>query len=96
MPGRQNKDNWSEYHGKFKYISKNFQSDWKIDNDNIEVKTEVEIEEGEHLAVNTEIPLKDKLDEKAKKKRRELIKKAHPDKGGSNEELKKVLDQHGD
>jgi hypothetical protein len=95
MPGRQHKENYHEYHGKYKYISKNFQPEWKADDDKIEVKTRVETDDGD-IAIPTEIPLKDQLDTKQKKKRRELIKKAHPDRGGSDEELKRVLDQHGD
>jgi hypothetical protein len=96
MPGRQNKERYSEYNGKYKYISEHFQSDFKLKNNKVEVKTEVEIEEGEKVEITDGIPLKDQLDDKQKKKRRELIKKAHPDRGGSDEELKKVLDSHGD
>ena len=96
MP-RRTADRFGEYHGKHKYISKAFQSDWKEKGDNIEVKTHVEIEQGERVEIPTDVPISgevaDHTVDDTKKARRKKILKAHPDKGGSEEELKKILDE---
>lgn len=95
MPNRR-KDKFGEYHGKHKYISTNFQRDWSAKDGKIEVKTNVEIEQGNKVEVETKIDLKELMDDNMKEERRELIKKNHPDRGGTSEKLKKVLDEFGD
>ena len=40
------KDKFGEYNGKHKYISANFQRDWTAKDGTIEVKSQVEIEQG--------------------------------------------------
>ena len=100
MP-RRSRDKFGEYHGKHKYISANFQRDWEAKQDKVEVKTHVELEQGNTVEIETEIPetiegaIADYTSEDIKKQRRERIKKAHPDRGGTDEELKKVLDEEG-
>ena len=95
MPNRR-KDKFGEYHGKHKYISANFQRDWSAKDGKIEVKTNVEIEQGNKVEVETKIDLKELMDDNMKEERRELIKKNHPDRGGTSEKLKKDLDEYGD
>ena len=95
MPNRR-KDKFGEYHGKHKYISANFQRDWSAKDGKIEVKTNVEIEQGYKVEVETKKDLKELMDDNMKEERRELIKKNHPDRGGTSEKLKKVLDEFGD
>jgi len=98
MP-RRGKDKFAEYHGKFKYISANFQKDFDVKRDKVEVKSHVEIEQDEEVIVKTDVPIEgeiaDYTAEDMKKARRDRIKKAHPDRGGTDEELKKVLDEEG-
>ena len=95
MPNRR-KDKFGEYHGKHKYISINFQRNWEVNDGKVEVKTDVEIEQGNKVEVETKIDLKELMDDNMKEERRELIKKNHPDRGGTSEKLKKVLDEFGD
>ena len=65
--------------------------------DGLEVKTDVEIETGEKLVVETTVEsiVKEELPKEVKKQRRKLIKKHHPDKNpddpSSAEKLKKIL-----
>ena len=96
MPKRS-KDKYGEYHGKHKYISANFQRQWEATKDSIEVKTQVELEQGETVDIKTDVAIEgeiaDYTSEDMKKARREKILKAHPDRGGSEEELKRVLDE---
>lgn len=95
MPNR-NKKTFGEHNGKHKYISKNYQRNWNVKDDSLEVKTDVEIETGEKVVVDTEVKI-DKADmpKEVKEKRRKLIKKHHPDKNPddpkSSEKLKKIL-----
>ena len=96
MPSRK-KENFKEHNGKFKYISKNYQRDFNIKDDDLEVATNVEIEQGENVSIPSKVELnKDDFPQEVKNKRRELIKKNHPDRGGNEDELKKVLDEYGD
>ena len=95
MP-RRDKESFGEHHGKHKYISANFQKDWSAKGGKVEVKTNVELEQGYRVEVGSDIDLKDKLEDNQKEERRKLIKKHHPDRGGTSEKLKKVLDQYGD
>ena len=95
MPSRR-KDKFGEYHGKHKYNSANFQRDWTAKDGTIEVKSQVEIEQGNKVEVETQIDLKELMDDNMKEKRRELIKENHPDRGGTEEKLKKVLDEYGE
>ena len=96
MPSRK-KDDFKEHNGKFKYISKNYQRDWDAKDDELEVATNVEIDTGESIKVDTKVELdKDDFPKEVKDKRRKLIKKHHPDRGGNADELKKVLDEFGD
>ena len=46
--------------------------------------------------METQIDLKELMDDNMKEKRRELIKENHPDRGGTEEKLKKVLDEYGE
>ena len=93
MP-RRTKDKFGDHHGKFKYISANFQK--SVDGNKIEIRSQVEMEQGDKVEVETEIDLKELMDDNQKEKRRELIKENHPDRGGTDEKLKKVLDEYGD
>ena len=93
MPKRT-KDKIGEHHGKFKYISANFQK--SADGSKGEIRSHVELDQGDKVEVETEINLKELMDEDMKDERRELIKKNHPDRGGTDEALKKVLDEYGD
>ena len=93
MPKRT-KDKFGEHHGKFKYISANFQK--SADGSKVEIRSQVEMDQGDKVEVETEINLKELMDEDMKDERRELIKKNHPDRGGTDEKLKKVLDEYGD
>ena len=96
MPNR-NKKTFGEHNGKHKYISKNYQRNWSVTKDGLEVKTDVEIETGEKLVVETTVEsiVKEELPKEVKKQRRKLIKKHHPDKNpddpSSAEKLKKIL-----
>jgi len=95
MPKRS-KNRFGEYHGKHKYISANFQRDWEAKKDKIEVKSHIELEQGNNIEIETEIPISgeisDRTIEDQKASRRKKILDSHPDRGGSEEELKKVLD----
>ena len=99
MP-RRYKDTFGEHNGKHKYISRNYQRDWDLsDDDSLEVKTDVEIDTGEKVSIETDIKLtKDDLPKELKAKRRKLIKKHHPDKNpddpDSAEKLKKILSDY--
>jgi hypothetical protein len=98
LPGRS-KDKYGETHsGKHKYISVNFQKDWSAKGGTVEVTSKVEIDQGYTVEIesNVDLKLKDKLEDKQKEKRKALIKKNHPDRGGTDEALKKVLDEYGD
>lgn len=96
MPNR-NKKTFGEHNGKHKYISKNYQRNWNVKDDSLEVKTDVEIETGEKVVVETTVEsiTKEELPKEVKNKRRKLIKKHHPDKNpddpSSAEKLKKIL-----
>lgn len=96
MPNR-NKKTFGEHNGKHKYISKNYQRNWNVTEDGLEVKTDVEIETGEKIVVETTVEsiVKEELPKEVKEKRRKLIKKHHPDKNPddpkSSEKLKKIL-----
>jgi len=98
MP-RRNKETYGDHHGKHKYISKNYQRDWGGNETNLEIKTNVELDQGEHIEIKTEVELnKDNFPKEVKEKRRKLIKKYHPDKNkndSSGEKLKKILDEFG-
>ena len=95
MPNR-NKKTFGEHNGKHKYISKNYQRNWNVKDDSLEVKTDVEIETGEKVVVETTVEsiTKEELPKEVKNKRRKLIKKHHPDKNpddpSSAEKLKKI------
>ena len=97
MP-RRKKEDFKEHNGKFTYVSANFQKEWELKDNNLEVKSQVELDQG-HVEIKTEIPIEgeiaDYTSEDMKNARRERILKAHPDRGGSEEELKKVLDEEG-
>jgi hypothetical protein len=93
MPKRT-KDKFGEHHGKFKYISANFQR--SADGNKVEIRSQVEMDQGDKVEVETEINLKELMDEDMKDERREKIMKNHPDRGGTDEKLKKVLDEYGD
>jgi hypothetical protein len=96
MPSRRKAD-FKEHNGKFKYVSANYQRDWNAKDDELEVATNVEIEQGEKIKVDTKVELnKDDFPQEVKDKRRKLIKENHPDRGGNEEELKKVLEEFGD
>jgi predicted hydrolase (HD superfamily) len=97
---RRSRDKFGEHHGKHKYISANFNRDWEAKKDKIEVKSHVELEQGEEVEIKTDIvdvvgEIADYTSEDNKKTRRAKIMKAHPDRGGTDEELKKVLDEEG-
>ena len=98
MP-RRGKDKFAEYNGKFKYVSANFQKDFAVKSDKVEVKSHVEIEQDEEVIVKTDVPIEgeiaDYTAEDMKKARRKKILDNHPDRGGSEEALKKVLDEEG-
>lgn len=95
MPSRR-KEKFGEYNGKFKYISANFQRDWTAKDGTVEIRSQVEMDQGDKVEVETEINLKELMDEDMKDERREKIMKNHPDRGGTDEKLKKVLDEYGD
>jgi hypothetical protein len=86
MP-RRNSSDFKDHNGKFKYVSTNYQRDWNIKDNKLEIVSNVELDQGEKLTIPTDL----KLTKSDVKERRELIKKHHPDKGGSDEELKQVL-----
>ena len=96
MPKRT-EDTYGVHHGKHKYISKNYQRNWNITEDGLEVKTDVEIDTGEKIVVETKVEsiTKEELPKEIKEKRRKLIKKHHPDKNPddpkSSDKLKKIL-----
>ena len=100
MP-RRSRDRFGEYHGKHKYISAHFNQDWEATEGEIEIKSHIELEQGETVDIKTktgveiEGEIADYTSEDIKKQRRDRIKKAHPDRGGTDEELKKVLDEEG-
>ena len=95
MPSRR-KDKFGEYNGKFKYISANFQRDWTAKDGTVEIRSQIEMDQGDKVEIETEISLKELMDDNMKEKRRELIKENHPDRGGTEEKLKKVLDEYGE
>ena len=96
MP-RRKKEDFKEHNGKYTYVSKNFQK-WELKDNNLEVKSQVELDQG-HVEIKTDIPIEGEIADYTsadiKKARRERILKSHPDRGGSEEELKKVLDEEG-
>ena len=97
MPGRS-KDKYGQTHsGKHKYISVNFQRQWEATRDSIEVKTQVELEQGNNIEIETEVPISGEISDRTiadqKEARRKKILENHPDRGGSEEALKKVLDE---
>jgi hypothetical protein len=106
MP-RRTKDKYGDHHGKHKYISENYQRNWEVkDSGKLEVKTEVEMDMGEKVEIKTEVELNPtEYPKEVKNKRRELIKKHHPDNQDdqddkealdkSSEKLKKILDEYG-
>ena len=100
MPKRT-EDTYGEHHGKHKYISRNYQRNWNMTDDSLEVKTDVEIDTGEKVIVDTEVKIqKSDLPKEVKEKRRKLIKKHHHDKNPndpkSSDKLKKILKDFGD
>jgi hypothetical protein len=96
MP-RRSRDKFGEYHGKHKYISANFNRDWEVkDKGEIDVNDRIELEQGEFVEITTEIPeVADFTAQDMKNARRKKILDNHPDRGGTDEELKKVLDEEG-
>ena len=105
MP-RRTKDKFGEHHGKHKYISENYQRNWEAKaNGDVEIKTEVEMDIGEKVEIKTEVELNpEEYPKEVKDKRRELIKKNHPDNQDqddkeavdkSSEKLKKILEDYG-
>jgi hypothetical protein len=95
MP-RRTKDKFQDYNGKHKYVSVNFNRD-----NSAEITTPVELDEKTTLEIKDEVDISGEIsdatepsatvEKKLKEERRERIKKAHPDRGGDPEELKKIL-----
>ena len=104
MP-RRDKESFGEHHGKHKYISKNYQRDWGGEETNLEIKTNIEVDQVDDIEIKTEVELNKKIElntddypDEVKEKRRKLIKKYHPDKNpdkDSGEKLKEILDDYG-
>ena len=100
MP-RRSRDKFGEYHGKHKYISAHFNQDWAEKEGQVEIKSHIELEQGETVDINTKTDVEiegeitDYKSEDVKNARRKKILDNHPDRGGSEEELKKILDEEG-
>lgn len=100
MP-RRTKDKFKDYNGKHKYVSVHFNAD-----NNAEITTPIELEADSTLEIKDEVDVAGELsdatepsvsvEQKLKEERREKIKKAHPDRGGDAEELKRILAEDGE
>ena len=55
MP-RRTKDKFGDHHGKFKYISANFQK--SVDGNKIEIRSQVEMDQGDKVEVEMEMHLR--------------------------------------
>ena len=57
MPNR-NKSNIKNHKGKLTYVSRNYQRDWSVDpkEDTVKVTTDVELDIGDKVVIETDIP----------------------------------------
>ena len=71
MPNR-NKSNIKNHKGKLTYVSRNYQRDWSVDpkEDTVKVTTDVELDIGDKIVIETDIPKISKTESKSKKKKR--------------------------